>query len=61
MKISKKISVSTEILSHFLCGKCERWWTIGDAPKDSSKCYCPWCGEEQKIKSKKAKKRYKVK
>jgi ribosomal protein S27AE len=33
-----------EQLNHFQCGKCRKWWSIGDAPKEKKKWFCPWCG-----------------
>jgi hypothetical protein len=33
-----------EELHHFQCGKCKKWWTIGDAPKAKKNWFCPWCG-----------------
>jgi hypothetical protein len=39
---------STEILIHFNCGFCSKWWSIGDAPKTKLVWYCPWCGKENK-------------
>lgn len=45
---SKEISkVSTEILYHFLCRFCDRWWSIADPPEEPKELYCPWCGEKQ--------------
>lgn len=38
---------SEEKLSHFSCGSCEKWWTIGDAPIDHDGWFCPWCGIKQ--------------
>jgi len=38
---------SEEKLSHFSCGECRKWWSIGDAPKGKRKWFCPWCGREQ--------------
>jgi rubrerythrin len=36
---------SLEVLSHFQCGKCAGWWSIGDAVlEDRSDWFCPWCG-----------------
>jgi predicted RNA-binding Zn-ribbon protein involved in translation (DUF1610 family) len=40
---------STEVLSHFSCGACGKWWTVGDAPKKKKHWYCPWCGFEVKL------------
>jgi len=42
---------STEELYHFRCGKCKKWWTIGDAPKEKKKWFCPWCGTEEGIRA----------
>jgi hypothetical protein len=33
-----------EGLSDFQCGRCEKWWSIGDAPSDRSEWCCPWYG-----------------
>lgn len=27
-----KYSFSKEVLHHFQCGLCQKWWTIGDLP-----------------------------
>lgn len=40
-----KSKKSVEILHHFSCGKCKKWWSIGDATKDKKEWFCPWCGE----------------
>ncbi len=45
VKISKK---STEILNHFHCIFCKKWWTVGDIPLEKKNWYCPWCGKENK-------------
>ena len=37
---------SLEILSHFSCPQCKKWWSIGDAPTDKDEWFCPWCGEK---------------
>ncbi len=42
--------VSVELLRHFQCGHCEKWWSIGDAPPDRAIWYCPWCGGTNLIK-----------
>lgn len=42
---------STEILVHFQCGECKKWWTIGDAPIEKTEWVCPWCGALRKIES----------
>jgi len=44
MKDSK---VSIELLSHFSCRICNKWWSISDAPKEKKEWFCPWCGEKQ--------------
>jgi predicted RNA-binding Zn-ribbon protein involved in translation (DUF1610 family) len=44
--------LSQEQLSHFRCGFCDKWWSIGDAPK-KNKWFCPWCGKEQIFKNEK--------
>jgi predicted RNA-binding Zn-ribbon protein involved in translation (DUF1610 family) len=41
-----KAKRAIEELNHFNCGKCGKWWTIGDAPKSKKVWYCPWCGKE---------------
>ncbi|MEI6022446.1 MAG: hypothetical protein WCQ32_01215 [bacterium] len=38
-----KHTVSVEKLTHFNCGHCKKWWSIGDAPK-RKKWFCPYCG-----------------
>jgi len=38
---------NVEQLSHFHCGECRKWWSIGDAPKGKHRWFCPWCGKEQ--------------
>lgn len=41
---------SDEVVLHFICGKCERAWTIskpvGKLPKKTT---CPWCGIKGKV------------
>ena len=36
-----------ERLVHFHCATCHKWWSIGDAPREKTHWFCPWCGEEQ--------------
>jgi rRNA maturation endonuclease Nob1 len=36
--------ISREILYHFRCEACQKWWSIGDAPAGKKSWYCPWCG-----------------
>ncbi len=45
-KVGKK---SIEILHHFQCILCKKWWSIGDAP-DREEWFCPWCGKKQNFK-----------
>ncbi|MCB0277468.1 MAG: hypothetical protein KDI06_21825 [Calditrichaeota bacterium] len=40
---------SEELLTHFNCEKCRKWWSIGDAPRDRESWYCPWCGHYQEV------------
>ena len=48
--VSKK---SIELLYHFQCIFCNKWWSIGDAPEDKAKWFCPWCGKKNNYKSSK--------
>ncbi len=41
---------SVEILNHFRCGFCNKWWSIADAPI-KNKWFCPWCGVKQTFKT----------
>ena len=41
---------STEILTHFQCSECNRWWSIGDCDQDRKEWFCPWCGFKQMFK-----------
>lgn len=56
------MSVSKEILYHFKCIFCKKWWTIGDAhvggdgssgsavnAVQNQVWYCPWCGKKQPV------------
>ena len=47
-----KHKFSKEILYHFNCGKCEKWWTIADHHflSKSNLIICPHCGYKEKIK-----------
>lgn len=38
-----RLTISVETLSHFQCPYCQKWWSIGDAPRRAV-WYCPWCG-----------------
>ena len=46
--------VSKEILYHFICGKCSKWWTIGDhhflLEDTDNWISCPHCGQRSKTK-----------
>lgn len=46
-KISKK---STELLTHFNCYYCKKWWSVGDAPKNKKIWYCAWCAKPNHYK-----------
>lgn len=48
--MGKEHKISIEILSHFQCSNCTKWWSIGDAPKDREGWYCPWCGTNNPAK-----------
>lgn len=54
MQPSKKENLhalSIEKLSHFRCGTCNKWWSIGDFDKTKIKeLFCPWCGIKSKVK-----------
>jgi rubrerythrin len=42
---------SVEKLHHFICIKCSKWWSVGDAPLSKTKWFCPWCGVKNKYES----------
>ena len=42
----RKHQRSVEQLSHFRCGSCNKWWSVGDASLSKKKWWCPWCGLE---------------
>jgi len=46
MKKEIKGKINVEKLSHFQCSNCNKWWSVGDAPR-RNKWFCPWCGKEQ--------------
>jgi DNA-directed RNA polymerase subunit RPC12/RpoP len=50
--MEKTGTVSNETISHFSCGECKKWWTIGDADKSKSYWFCPWCGTKQDVEQK---------
>ena len=39
-----------EILTHFCCAYCKKWWSIGDCDKDKLEWFCPRCGKKQRFK-----------
>lgn len=44
--------VSTEILYHFNCEECSKWWSISDSTKKvihGSSWNCPYCGYAQTV------------
>ncbi len=43
---------SKEILYHFNCGKCNKWWTIADHHLlvNDNKITCPHCGHKDVTK-----------
>ncbi len=45
----KKGQVSKEVLFHFQCLDCVKWWSIGDADENKTDWLCPWCGEQQEF------------
>ena len=48
MSMEKISNKSVEKLHHFECIHCKKWWSVGDAPDDKIKWWCPWCGKENK-------------
>ncbi|MEL0082279.1 MAG: hypothetical protein VW985_04455 [Gammaproteobacteria bacterium] len=42
---------SLERLHHFSCVECKKWWSIGDAPVERNRWFCPWCGCNQLFES----------
>ena len=47
-----KHKFSKEILYHFNCGKCDKWWTIADHHLlfKEVKITCPHCGHKEGTK-----------
>ena len=37
------IEFSKEILTHFNCTICKKWWSVGDWQPEQNMC-CPHCG-----------------
>ena len=57
----KNHKFSKEILYHFNCGKCNKWWSIADyhlfskdVPKNKevvpNNIICPYCGHKEEAK-----------
>ena len=46
--------VSKEILYHFNCGKCNKWWSVSDyhllSLDNTKKITCPHCEHKSNIK-----------
>lgn len=42
------IYYSIEILKHYKCSKCNKWWSVGDG-KDVDRMVCPHCGRDQLV------------
>tara|TARA_R100001463_G_scaffold12745_6_gene34337 strand:- start:11901 stop:12074 length:174 start_codon:yes stop_codon:yes gene_type:complete len=49
-----KHKFSKEVLYHFNCGKCNKWWSIADYHLFSNNVpmliTCPHCGHNEEIK-----------
>lgn len=45
------IGYSKEVLYHFNCGECKKWWTVGDwhTLRNGDMTYCPHCGTLQEV------------
>ncbi len=39
-----KSKKSKEVLTHFNCGSCGKWWSVSEAPSKKN-WWCPWCGK----------------
>jgi phage FluMu protein Com len=40
------VKLSQEILNHFGCEHCKRWWSMGSVKFElGQQLNCPWCGE----------------
>ena len=40
---------SVEILYHYFCYECGRWWSVAELCSIGGKAYCPHCGEYRPI------------
>lgn len=44
------MKVYKEILNHFACDECRRWWSIASVSFDVGQAvHCPWCGDQNTI------------
>lgn len=44
------IGYSKEVLYHFSCGECKKWWTVGDwQGAENDRMHCPHCGTQQTV------------
>lgn len=39
-----KAKISVEVLYHFKCSDCKKWWSVGNWEPEETVC-CPHCGE----------------
>ncbi len=45
-KGTSALKVSLEMLYHFQCGHCQKWWSVGDFEWQAGKLvYCPHCAK----------------
>ena len=35
---------TVEVLRHYNCGSCSKWWSIGDHQAPGAVLHCPHCG-----------------
>ena len=50
-----KHEYTTELLYHFNCGKCKKWWsyaTTQEKDMEDESMHCPHCGEDGECKEK---------
>jgi hypothetical protein len=41
--------LSIEMLYHYSCGSCGKWWSIGDHPSPTLSVTCPLCGVQKDV------------
>ncbi|MEM9152261.1 MAG: hypothetical protein AAGB19_17640 [Cyanobacteria bacterium P01_F01_bin.3] len=46
------MKVSLELLFHFSCDRCSKWWTIADFEWNQAKVTCPHCGKVHEMPDK---------